>query len=548
MVMLENPATPEASVAENSPQATEVASVKPALFIAGTPNTTPAMLTYTRKAVERAGQRHMRILVGDHPQGVDQAVVAACDEFGVECNVYGTAPQPRNPVVQVSPNCRYIQVTGEDVKEITGPTGTGFQKIPRPATAEERDQLMVDTAERVLCISDAKSPEVKAVYEYAAERGKTADFALEQEGKVRIVQRTYEYNPTSPEMPPTSQQPATPHLLPTPETQVQYPPVYTIGYAGRSHTEIEQLVTSMDATLVDIRYSPRSAKAGFNKSQLKKALGERYLHLSDFGNDNYSEKDDKPIEIHDYEAGLAKLRYETANSERPVVLMCGCKDVHTCHRTVVGQRLQEDGFDFRGDLGEMAIDGTNAETPTPPDTPNPATSSETPPALEVEQTLLESCQAAGLGQEEIASQQQRLLPFQAIHRLGVEAVNFDPNLDTPLIVKNGQALWVGVYQPTDTAQDYAACLLSVSGMGDSDPQAHLAICCTGDYPKVFGAAQELLEAAQGGSPERCLGMAEGMARAYGAYKQAWSNSDGQPLGSTIAAALSQTVTQPALEL
>ncbi len=547
MVMLDNPAATEAAEAEKPSRQPEVGSVKPALFIAGTPNTTPAMLTYTRKAVERAGERHMRILVGDHPQGVDRAVVAACDEFGVECNVYGTAPQPRNPAILASPNSRYVQVTGEDVKEITGPAGTGFQKTSRPATAEERDHLMVDTAERVLCISDGKSPDVKAVYEYAAERDKTADFALEQEGKVRVVQRTYEYNPTSPEMPPASQQPATPQPPPTPETQAQYPPVYSIGYAGRSHHEIEQMVTSMDATLVDIRYSPRSAKAGFNKSQLKKALGERYVHLPDFGNDNYSD-DDKPIEIHDYEAGLAKLRHETANSERPVVLMCGCKDVHTCHRTLLGQRLNEDGFDFRGDLGEMAIERTNGKTPSPPEVPKLGDSPDAPPAREVEEALLESCQAAGLGPEEIASQQQRLLPFQAIHKLGVEAVHFDPNLDTPLMVKNGQALWVGVYQPTDTTQDYAACLLSVSGVGDTDPQAHLAICCTGDYPKAFGAAQELLEAAQGGSPERCLGMAEGMARAYGAYKQAWSKPHGQPLGTNIAAALSQTVTQPALEL
>ncbi|KAB2855764.1 MAG: hypothetical protein F9K46_15120, partial [Anaerolineae bacterium] len=230
MVMLDNPSAHETSEAKKPPQTTEVGEVKPALFIAGTPNTTPAMLTYTRKAVERAGERHMRVLVGDHPQGVDRAVVAACDEFGVECNVYGTAPQPRNPIAQTSPNCRYIQVTGEDVKEITGPAGTGFQKMSRAATAEERDHLMVDTAERVLCISDGKTPDVKAVYEYAAERGKTADFALEQAGKVRIVQRTYEYNPTSPEMPPASQQPATPQP-PSPETQAQYPSVYTIGYA-----------------------------------------------------------------------------------------------------------------------------------------------------------------------------------------------------------------------------------------------------------------------------------------------------------------------------
>lgn len=114
--------------------------------------------------------------------------------------------------------------------------------------------------------------------------------------------------------------------------------VYTIGYTGRKPESIKEIVTTLGATLLDIRLSPRSRVPHWNEGPLRALLGDRYRHVRALGNVNY--KAGGPIQILDYAAGVAAI----LQHPRPVVLMCACKDVHTCHRGTVANLLREEGF------------------------------------------------------------------------------------------------------------------------------------------------------------------------------------------------------------
>lgn len=114
--------------------------------------------------------------------------------------------------------------------------------------------------------------------------------------------------------------------------------IYTIGYSGRTLTEVVNIVNELGATLVDIRLNPQSRRPEFNQDQLKAALGERYIHLPQLGNLNYN--NGRAIEIANLRAGLATL----SRLSTPAMLMCACRDYNACHRRVVAQAAVEYGF------------------------------------------------------------------------------------------------------------------------------------------------------------------------------------------------------------
>jgi len=113
--------------------------------------------------------------------------------------------------------------------------------------------------------------------------------------------------------------------------------VYTMGYAGKSLAEIRRLAEELDATLCDVRFSPRSRNPQFSGQRLAEALGERYVHLAAFGNRNYK---GGPVDIVDYAAGKALL----AAHPRPVILLCVCREAVRCHRTAIARQLAQEGF------------------------------------------------------------------------------------------------------------------------------------------------------------------------------------------------------------
>lgn len=108
--------------------------------------------------------------------------------------------------------------------------------------------------------------------------------------------------------------------------------MYTIGYARWTLGAVEALLESYGATLVDIRLRPFSRKPGFSGASLAARFKRRYVPLQDLGNDNYR---GGPVHLHHAENGLLQLEKLVARS--PVILMCACADVTTCHRKVVAE-------------------------------------------------------------------------------------------------------------------------------------------------------------------------------------------------------------------
>lgn len=107
--------------------------------------------------------------------------------------------------------------------------------------------------------------------------------------------------------------------------------IYTTGYYGHQPEALKALAAALDATVVDIRFMPASRVPGWRKQALQKLLGDRYLWLQAFGNIHYN--DGQPIQIADMAAGVKAL---IKQRQRNYILLCGCRDAHTCHRSVVG--------------------------------------------------------------------------------------------------------------------------------------------------------------------------------------------------------------------
>lgn len=116
--------------------------------------------------------------------------------------------------------------------------------------------------------------------------------------------------------------------------------VYGIGYGGRKLHEIKRIAEELDATVFDVRLSPRSRIPYFTEAALAARLGDRYVHVGDLGNLNYR---GGPVRIADLEAGIRRI----ADHGRPVILMCACKDPARCHRTTIAAELQARGFSYQ---------------------------------------------------------------------------------------------------------------------------------------------------------------------------------------------------------
>lgn len=113
--------------------------------------------------------------------------------------------------------------------------------------------------------------------------------------------------------------------------------VITTAYTLVRPQDLADLAELGDALVVDIRLRARSWVPAYRGYALRRELGERYIHIPELGNVNYRDRD-LPIEIADLEGGIAKLR-AAANGHRAAVLLCGCRELETCHRRVVAEEL-----------------------------------------------------------------------------------------------------------------------------------------------------------------------------------------------------------------
>ncbi len=133
------------------------------LLITGSRHATPEMLELAQRAVSRAHEKGWMVVVGDNPQGVDAAVIDACDQRGVNVLVCGTTREPRKGSIR--PNS-YWQV---DVTRHDGDDAILFE------TYAARDRWMVKLCDRMLAIWNGQSRGTKAGYDYARQIHKTVN-------------------------------------------------------------------------------------------------------------------------------------------------------------------------------------------------------------------------------------------------------------------------------------------------------------------------------------------------------------------------------------
>ncbi|BBL75475.1 DUF488 family protein [Methylomagnum ishizawai] len=117
--------------------------------------------------------------------------------------------------------------------------------------------------------------------------------------------------------------------------------LYTAGYgAGWTVEALDAAMRERHAVLVDTRLVPFSRKPGWGRDALSAHFGpRRYVHIKALGNLNYR---GGPVELADAGEGIESLAARLAEPGiDAVVLLCGCRDVRTCHRKVVAELAAE---------------------------------------------------------------------------------------------------------------------------------------------------------------------------------------------------------------
>lgn len=113
--------------------------------------------------------------------------------------------------------------------------------------------------------------------------------------------------------------------------------IYTWGYSGSTPEDLAQFVEKTGALLVDARMSPFSRVPHWSGQAIERLVGEKnYLQCKALGNVNYRSNGPivlaNPLLAADYLWDVAK--------KRDIILMCGCKEVRTCHRKVAAEYLE----------------------------------------------------------------------------------------------------------------------------------------------------------------------------------------------------------------
>lgn len=132
------------------------------------------------------------------------------------------------------------------------------------------------------------------------------------------------------------------------------PPLYTIGYQGRSLEEfLAVLLREGIGCVVDVRRNALSRKPGFSKTALRKALagaGIDYLHLRRLGIESAQRKGLKTDE--DYARLFDEYRREVLDSadaelttieerayREATALLCYEAEPARCHRRLIAERV-----------------------------------------------------------------------------------------------------------------------------------------------------------------------------------------------------------------
>jgi uncharacterized protein (DUF488 family) len=114
--------------------------------------------------------------------------------------------------------------------------------------------------------------------------------------------------------------------------------VYTIGYSGKSVAQVADLLVAFNAMLVDIRFVAYSKNLDWQRDTLRTVFGSRYLWVKALGNVNY--KNGGPIKLWLPQKGVTQLK--PVLEKMPIILLCGCRDWQTCHRSEASELLAQE--------------------------------------------------------------------------------------------------------------------------------------------------------------------------------------------------------------
>lgn len=117
--------------------------------------------------------------------------------------------------------------------------------------------------------------------------------------------------------------------------------IYTLGYqtSGVTPSKLRAFAEAQNAVVVDIRYAARSRKGEWDGHALSRTLAERYVYVHEFGNRNYKGAlgSEAGIVLVNESQGVHQVLPILA--QQPIILLCACWDVATCHRRIVASAL-----------------------------------------------------------------------------------------------------------------------------------------------------------------------------------------------------------------
>ncbi len=117
--------------------------------------------------------------------------------------------------------------------------------------------------------------------------------------------------------------------------------IYTTGYTDRDIALLPALLTTLDAILIDIRFTPTSKQLQWQKDYLRLLLKDKYLHVSHLG--NRSSKESGKQSIQNINLGIKIITELKTN----LLIMCECQRIEACHRQEISRRLSEKGIETK---------------------------------------------------------------------------------------------------------------------------------------------------------------------------------------------------------
>jgi uncharacterized protein (DUF488 family) len=113
------------------------------------------------------------------------------------------------------------------------------------------------------------------------------------------------------------------------------PPLwFKTGYLGHRVEDLAVIREQLNAVVVDIRFRPQSRLPMWRQAALLRVFGDDYVWCQDWGSPNF--KAGPPHTMLDLDGGWETIRL----IERPVILLCACRDKETCHRKPLSEWLE----------------------------------------------------------------------------------------------------------------------------------------------------------------------------------------------------------------